>query len=113
MVVLMLLVFVGQGTVASALPCQMDMQQGLSQMDHSSNMMDHSSHMMPDQAEKSPKDDCCSKNNGCSMSGCTSLALLTFYHSLKVLFAPESIEYQTQLNINQFPTSLYRPPILA
>ena len=106
MVVLMLLVFVGQVTVASALPCQMDMEED-------STMMDHSSHMMSEQADESSTDDCCAKNSGCSMSGCISIALSTHFQSSKVSFASESIAHQTQLAIKQFPTSLYRPPILG
>jgi hypothetical protein len=102
----MLLVFIGQVTVASALPCQMDMPDD-------SVMMDHSSHMMPAQADDSATDNCCAKNSSCSMSGCIFLALPVIFQSTKVLFASESIESPAQQAVNQFPTSLYRPPILG
>ena len=106
MVVLMLLVFIGQVTIASALPCKMDMSED-------SVMMDHSSHIMPDQTDEPSTDDCCAKNGGCSMSGCISLALPVLIQSAKVLFASESVEPQTQQAVSHFPTSLYRPPILG
>ncbi|PCI72971.1 MAG: hypothetical protein COB38_02140 [Gammaproteobacteria bacterium] len=102
----MLLVFIGQVTIASALPCKMDMSED-------SVMMDHSSHMMTDQADESSTDGCCAKNSSCSMSGCISLALPALFQSVKVLFASEPIEPQPQQAVSQFPTSLYRPPILG
>ena len=103
----MLLVFVGQVTAASALPCQMDMQK-------QSTMMDHSSHMMADQVDensKSSMSDCCAKNGNCSMSGCISLVIPGLSLEFSMNFSSESVERPMQLPISKIPSSLYRPPI--
>ena len=109
LVVLTLLVFVGQVTIASALSCDMDMPTGSSTMDHASHTMDHSDSQKMTVSSK----DCCDLNGSCSMSGCLSLALPEV-----VLFATdppttEAVNNFRLLDIRSTLTSLYRPPILS
>ncbi len=105
----MLTVFVGQVTFAFDLPCQMDIQD-------QSTMMDHSSHKMGeimDESNQSFMADCCEQNGSCSMSGCLSLGLPFLFQESQPIFGSESAERQIQFVIREFSSSLFRPPILS
>jgi len=108
-VVLMLLTFVGQVTSASALPCDMDMQENGSMMDHSSHGMNVGKTIK----DIDSKDDCCTSSGFCSMSGCISLALPADLEETKVSFTTDILDTPSNLALSQITASLYRPPILV
>lgn len=108
-VILVLLVFVGQVSVATAIPCQMDTSE-------QSTMMDHSAHMMGQPSTDSnveSMDDCCAKGGNCSMSGCISLAISASFNSMESHLASEKVISHIGFVPNQPSNSLYRPPILS
>jgi hypothetical protein len=97
MVILMLLVFVGQASASTVMPCEMN---ALTSMDDMSDM-------------SSSEMDCCDQDCSCPMGSCVSAVFI----NTPVLIEPELISPK----INQSPTrvlmqtltSLYRPPILS
>jgi len=101
LMVLLLLVFVGQVTVASAISCQTDQQ-------NQSMMMDHSKHEMNNQAK-----DCCADETSCPMSSCISFALPSLYAISSVAITSDVFQPPINLALNQALTSLYRTPILS
>ena len=108
--ILLLLVFVGQVTAASAVTCFMDNQNQIA-------AEDHSNHMMGDQSNEdhsSQVEDYCSQGVNCSMIGCVSFTLANLLTDQEILLTPQDI---VLLHINLAPsqplTSLYRPPILS
>lgn len=110
LMVLLLLVFVGQVTAASAISCQTNQH-------NQSMMMDHSKHSMNNQANDSSSsqtDDCCADSSSCPMSGCVTFAIPTLYNATSTVTISSDI-FQLPINLafSQPLTSLYRPPILS
>ena len=109
LMVLLLLVFIGQVTAASAISCETDQQ-------NQSMMIDHSQHDMNNQANDSSSsqtDDCCADNSSCPMSSCISIALPPLYASFSVASVSDTFQLPINLALSQSLTSLYRPPILS
>jgi len=104
----MLLTFVGQVTAASALSCKMDMHENVSKMAHSSHMMSEQPNNMSDHSSN-----CCAENDGCTMSGCFSIALPTLMPYSNISLSSNAVESQMSFIVTQYHTSLYRPPILG
>ncbi len=105
MVVLMLLVFVGQASAFTVVPCEMNGQ---------ASMMSGMSHPIHDMSDMASSDmDCCDQECSCPMGSCVSAVLF----NTPVLIEPELISQKIIQSptrvLMQTLTSLYRPPILS
>jgi len=120
-VALVLLTFIGQVSASTAFSaCQMNMQ---SQNPQSTmQKMDHSSHMMnmqmdvssySDNTDFTNQMDCCQGDGNCSMNGCLSLVAFSTSEESILSFVATPIILDFSVSIIQFPSSLYRPPILS
>ncbi len=112
---LFLLTFVGQSMASSVMSYEMTaMKLENTQL---LSMMSHSMHDMGEISDldySSTGDDCCSQSCDCFVSGCATVALVS-----DILGQQAAINAATQFYLpsvfiyNQFPKSLYRPPITA
>lgn len=128
-VILLLLVFISQETVAFAKTCQMKTETSSPmKMEHR-----HSKEAMQLKEAKQLQDnnlnetsrvpdccahtvDCCANaalGNHCSMSCSVILALPNFIFHQTAFMASEAVEHPDSILLSLIPSSLYRPPILA
>lgn len=123
-VMLMLVAFIGQTAVSTALsfsaaPCDhKSMNAGTSMMIHNiiandgpNEVMSHASMMLSDSNQDSVMK-CCQEQCKCPMNGCVSLSLcvdITRFNSLAL--SEQKISQLSSLHLLQMNTSLYRPPI--
>ncbi len=121
--IFLLLIFLGQTTAAAAMVCKMDFQSASPKMSMDHANMNHSMSIEENSSLDSSLElgdssmqmnqGCCKSNANCSMSGCIALAVPIKVEITKPRFfseTSESIEVQTA---NQYPLSLFRPPISA
>ena len=107
LVAVILLIFIGQVTVASALPCEIKMQNHTSIMNISSHVANglHGDNLVK------AFEDCCTKTKNCSMNGCVSLALPFLMTEIKISLESNSAEHPIFLAQSQIITPHFRPPI--
>lgn len=114
LIMLFLLTFVGQSMASSIMSYEMtamklENAQIMAMMSHDMHEMDNGSDV-----SYSSSDDCCSQSCDCFVSGCATVALVS-----DLLDSQAAIDTTTQFYLsstfilNQFPKSLYRPPITA
>ncbi len=109
-VILLLLVFISQETVAFAKTCQMET------VTSSPMLMEHMQSNDSSDTETNIDPDCCANTvvgNHCSMSGCLLLALPNFIFNQTAFMVSETVERSDSRLLSLIPGSLYRPPILA
>ena len=115
LIMLFLLTFVGQSMASSVMSYEMTAMK--LENTQQSSMMSHSMHDMDEISDldySAMSDDCCSQSCDCFVSGCATVALVS-----DILDQHAAINAATQFYLpsvfiyNQFPKSLYRPPITA
>lgn len=122
----MLLVFVGQVTATTVIPCKMLSQEQSDDMEQSMNMnmnmvgMDHSMHQMGDDSKLSDSDstdssipNCCETGANCSMGSCLTMLSITTNTLNKPQITIQKVLQPTLALVSQIPSSLYRPPIFS
>ena len=120
----MLLVFVGQVTATTVIPCKMLSQKESADMEHSMDMnmvgMDHSMHQMGDDSKLSDSDstdssipNCCKTGANCSMGSCLTMLSITTNTLNKPQITIQKVLQPTLALVSQIPSSLYRPPIFS
>lgn len=124
---LMLLTFVGQAYASVIMPYSMSMGMSTSTMSQNS-MSQHTMEMSqdsmqdPDSAHSGmshtmtndEQQDCCKSVCNCAMGSCFSVALTMALPGLDITTHPLlKMSVFKMTTLNQYPSSLYRPPILA
>ncbi|MCL1062308.1 CopL family metal-binding regulatory protein [Shewanella benthica] len=124
---LMLLTFVGQAYASVIMPYSMSMGMSTSTMSQhsmSQDTMEMSQDSMqdPDSAHSGmshtmtndEQQDCCKSVCNCAMGSCFSVALTMALPGLDITTHPLlKMSVFKMTTLNQYPSSLYRPPILA
>ena len=124
---LMLLTFVGQAYASVIMPYSMSMGMSTSTMSkHSMSQdtmeMSQDSMQDPDSAHSGmshtmtndEQQDCCKSVCNCAMGSCFSVALTMALPGLDITTHPLlKMSVFKMTTLNQYPSSLYRPPILA
>jgi hypothetical protein len=115
LLILLLLAFVGQGLVASALPCQLPLNIHSAEGAVDTTAMDHSAHHMPADTAKAADGNSsksCCDTGVCAMSHCQLAATLPLsYLASSREFAPVFFRIHTATAPSGVQDSLYRPPI--
>lgn len=102
-----LFAFVGQTFAAPAMPCEMAMNH----QDHTQMMAMHSDSMM--ETMSSLEQDCCNDECGCVTNACAPVMLAVNSNALSYsLGSVEKILITNAIELKNYATSLYRPPIL-
>lgn len=124
---LMLLTFVGQAYASVIMPYSMSMDMSTSTMSQNSMSQDtmemsQDSMQDPDSAHSGMShtmtndehQDCCKSVCNCAMGSCFSVALTMALPELDITTHPLlKMSVFKMTTLNQYPSSLYRPPILA
>jgi len=113
LVIMMLLTFVGQATMAAAMPCP-EMEAG--QHDMTAQMHGHMMSSMAKMGMDShgqSMSDCCDPECQCPLGGCLSASLVASPQINSLALLSESIRDRVCMAISQPPNSPYYPPIFA
>ncbi|SQH76490.1 conserved protein of unknown function [Shewanella benthica] len=119
---LMLLTFVGQAYASVIMPYSMSM--GMSTSTVSQHTMEMSTDSMQDSDSahsgmshtmtNDEQQDCCNSVCNCAMGSCFSVALTMAMPGLDITTYPLlKMSVLKMTTLNQYPSSLYRPPIFA
>jgi len=113
LIMLFLLTFVSQAMASSIMSYEMTAMQwqdsqSMTQMSSMPNMMHDMSN------DETSSDDCCSQSCDCLISGCSTVALVNdIFPQQQVSRVITDFDLLALFIYNQFPKSLYRPPISA
>ena len=108
-VVILLLVFVSQVTVTTAIACEMMAMQQTQMNEHSGHQMaNHDVHSSSESMES-----CCEQSGNCSMSGCIVFAFSTMIIDSELHLISDPIISKLNNTPSQTSNSLFRPPILS
>ena len=111
-----LLAFTGQ-SIAVANNCKMDMSNTAANlMSHDMSAMDHDMMNMDDHSmtNMEHKSDCCAQSCSCVVASCASLIMLSPEFANPIAISQHSSISALPTHItNQYPNSLYRPPIMS
>ena len=109
-VVAMLIAFVGQAFVYSAMPCEMSSGSHESHMNMNMNM-DHGD---MNKSSNGQSEDCCDVECICPANACSSTTVLnSSIDSTDIQIFSESVAALQSKQPHSISTSLYRPPIFA
>ncbi|TMS82926.1 hypothetical protein [Pseudoalteromonas sp. S554] len=107
-VVAMLIAFVGQAFVYSAMPCEM------SSGSHESHMNMNMDHGDMNKSSNGQSEDCCDVECICPANACSSTTVLnSSIDSTDIQIFSESVAALQSKQPHSISTSLYRPPIFA
>jgi uncharacterized protein involved in copper resistance len=103
------------GQLAAAAPKICPMQFDVADQSSEMPMTDHSMHKMPasDENLDSDAENCCSKMDHCSVSGCSLIAAADTSKPFDLNQFSQVVDSFSQLLVKVTTDSLYRPPILS
>ncbi len=114
LIMLFLLAFISQASASSLMSVRMIlMSNDMTTMVHTMDSQQMTS-MQQDHTDgdMSDKQQCCQQNCHCSVNGCAFTALISDATIQQALIdSMDAIHFPLLINNNQYPKSLYRPPI--